>query len=393
MDTNKDLKIANLISKYILCSEDFTNVNTISLEDKLLLDNWIKENPQLFKQIIEDNKLSDKIQAYIDDECFTNESWEKLNKEISISNKKSKSSFIIFTNSFVKYAAILILLISGAYFLIVGSKDVSKTYKKYTKVSEVTLTMGEANSIQLSQEEISYKGIDKIALTKASQKINKKIVDQGVDTSISYNTISVPTGKTFKITLSDSTVIEINSNSQITFPNKFVGGKRVVELVGEAIFTVKHDDNNPFYVRTSDLDIKDIGTIFNVCAYKNEEFSEVTLIEGSCEVSSQNFSKVLKPNYKLIYENKQINITKVETKNIISWKTNMFQYQSISLLELTRVLSRWYGVKFLFTKSKLEDVHFGLNLPKSKSIDEILKYLELSYNINFSKENNTYLIQ
>lgn len=101
---------------------------------------------------------------------------------------------------------------------------------------------------------------------------------------IRYNTLFIPRGGEYQITLADGTKVWMNSDSKLIFPVRFPGNKREVILEGEAYFEVAHDTTRPFYVKACGIDIRATGTAFNVMAYGNEPECKVTLVEGGVNI-------------------------------------------------------------------------------------------------------------
>lgn len=105
-----------------------------------------------------------------------------------------------------------------------------------------------------------------------------------------YNTLSVPRGGEFFLTLPDSTRVWLNAESELRFPDRFVGDKRVVFLSGEAYFDVERDEEHPFRVELDGGSVNVLGTEFNVSAYAGEDVA-ATLVEGSVSFRTQEGGK------------------------------------------------------------------------------------------------------
>lgn len=216
-----------------------------------------------------------------------------------------------------------------------------------------------------------------------------------------WQTISTAAGIKTTLLLPDGTEISLNSESTFRYPKKFDRHLREVYLSGEAFFKVAHDKSKPFIVHTHDMNVRVLGTEFNVRAYTNEPFSETALIKGSVVVSfngvRQNVS--LKPRQKIIVRdtphkddindhNGQQAVPDIELKpltpdneNIYSetaWKENEFIFDDESLESLSKRLERWYGVTISISDSTLAAEHFtgrAGNVPLEKLLD-ILKMIK-----------------
>ena len=80
----------------------------------------------------------------------------------------------------------------------------------------------------------------------------------------------VPVGRRSSITFADGTRLWVNSGSKVVYPVKFAKEKREIFVEGEIYLHVSRDEQKPFIVKTHQMDIKVLGTQFNVTAYENE---------------------------------------------------------------------------------------------------------------------------
>lgn len=237
------------------------------------------------------------------------------------------------------------------------------------------------------------------------------------------NEINVNPGAKTKVQLPDGSHVWVNSDSKISYPETFKGSVREVFLEGEAYFDVVKDPFHPFIVHTSGIDIKVLGTAFNVKSYDAEPTIEATLIHGSIEVAKINepdAPKVtLKPHEKLIF-NKLANsltedaaTTKVQrisgatpllniitpaitiaplAKNIAdsaiaetSWIYNRLIFEEEKFEDLSVKMERWFNVKVTINSDKLKQYRLNGSF-ENETIEEALK--ELQYLVPFSFQIN-----
>ena len=128
-----------------------------------------------------------------------------------------------------------------------------------------------------------------------------------------YNTITVPRGGEYQLTLSDGTRVWLNAETELKYPVAFVGEGREVMLKGEAYFEVAKNVSRPFVVKTEQLDIKVLGTSFNMKSYPSET-QQVTLVQGKVEVRVGNYSRKLQPGEQLNYSSEGPEIRDVDVK-------------------------------------------------------------------------------
>ena len=125
-----------------------------------------------------------------------------------------------------------------------------------------------------------------------------------------FTQVVAPVGSRTSLTLSDGTKVWLNAGSTLRFDNNFNNGHRKIYLEGEAYFDVTKNKKLPFIVKTSDIDLKVLGTAFNVKCYKEEGTIETTLVRGSIMIESKDASgkietTILKPNEKAIFVRKR----------------------------------------------------------------------------------------
>lgn len=206
--------------------------------------------------------------------------------------------------------------------------------------------------------------------------------------AIRYNTLRTPMGGEFQIVLPDGTRVWLNSGTSLRFPTAFIGSERVVELNGEAYFAVSKNKKMPFYVRTMNgMDIKVLGTEFNVMAYDNEKVINTTLIEGSVEVQKDSKMQMLKPGEEAVLNKTSGNIKvgEADTEQATAWKDGQFVFVNENIQSIMRKVSRWYNVDIEY-RGNLSNKDFVGTISRKKNISELLKMLELTGAVHFSIE-------
>jgi ferric-dicitrate binding protein FerR (iron transport regulator) len=237
---------------------------------------------------------------------------------------------------------------------------------------------------------------------------------------IVYNEITAPLGSKTTIQLGDGTKVWLNSGSKLKIPQRFVGNYRQVELTGEAYFDVKKDPSHPFIVKTSKLNIKVLGTTFDVKAYPEEGTIETTLVNGLVTITKTNQSLndknavYLKPKQratfvketgtlmlaesekKLVKKEIKINVDKkreekmictknVDTEPFVAWKDDKLVFKNEDFESLCVKLKRWYGVEINIKSEALKKYHYTGILQK-ETINDVIEILRLtmpfSYDIN-----------
>lgn len=180
--------------------------------------------------------------------------------------------------------------------------------------------------------------------------------------SLAQNTVSTKRGSKSKVQLPDGTQVWLNADSKIVYNESFQDKIREVQLTGEAFFDVVRDEHRPFIIHTSTIDVKVLGTAFNVRSYANEKNTETSLIRGSVEITlldNPDKKIILKPNEKLVVRNKAFTDSKdespAEKKTTMTLGKINFQVKDSSVVE-----TLWVKNKLAFDEEPLEDIALKL---------------------------------
>ena len=167
------------------------------------------------------------------------------------------------------------------------------------------------------------------------------------------------------IELPDGTNVVLNSASQLSYLNNFGENVRRVQLNGEAYFKVAHDEKCAFIVQVGDLEVKVLGTSFNVSAYEDAKDVTVVLLEGKVGVYAQKMSHIMKPGDKIEYNKAthRITATQVHPSDYIEWTKGNIYFEKESLENIMKTLSRIYDVEIRFDSNKLPNEYFTGTIP------------------------------
>lgn len=198
-----------------------------------------------------------------------------------------------------------------------------------------------------------------------------------------FNYLTIPRGGQYFVKLSDGTKVWLNSGSKLKYPVAFVEGEmREVELVyGEAYFDVSPSTEHKgakFKVLNLNQEVEVLGTEFNIKAYSDDSEIYTTLVKGKVTVNLEGKKRFLKPSQRSVLDinNQMITISTVDVYNEISWKQGVFSFEDLTLRDITKVLSRWYDVDFVFLNKSLENVKFVGVLDKNQNLEDILSTIK-----------------
>ncbi len=231
------------------------------------------------------------------------------------------------------------------------------------------------------------------------------------------NEIIINPGSRTKIQLPDGSQVWVNSGSSLTYEDNFKGSTREVHLDGEAYFDVVKDPSRPFIVHTTGIDIKVLGTAFNVKAYKMEPVIEATLIHGSIEVINKNRpgspGVMLKPHEKLVYNKYPVTDQRDQRADIVvpesdaysitikplnnniadsdivetAWVYNKLVFEDERFETLALKMERWYNLKISFENEKLKDYRISGSFV-NETPEEAFKELQFLVPFRYSVKNN-----
>lgn len=199
-----------------------------------------------------------------------------------------------------------------------------------------------------------------------------------------YNKLVVNRGGEFNLMLSDSSVIWVNSETELEYPIRFTGNRRVVKLRGEAYFKVKADSLHPFIVEVNGVEVKALGTEFNVNTRKKDKIESV-LVKGEINVRKGECGALVHPNQLAVYDlqTNRIEVAHVDVRKYISWKDGDFVFSDDRLEEVMDKISLWYDCSVFYVDPSLKDVRLSGDMKRYGKIEELLHFLELSTGANF----------
>ena len=196
------------------------------------------------------------------------------------------------------------------------------------------------------------------------------------------------------IELPDGTNVVLNSASQLSYPNNFGKKVRRVQLNGEAYFKVAHDEKHAFIVQVGDLEVKVLGTSFNVSAYEDAQDVTVVLLEGKVGVYAQEMAHIMKPGDKIEYNKTthQIKATQVHPADYIEWTKGNIYFEKESLENIMKTLSRIYDVEIQFDSNKLPREYFTGTIPGG-GIQNALNILMLTSHFYYEMDGSVIVLK
>ena len=377
----KNYKGIRLLHKYLYGKPTF--------EDKAEVEKW-------YEQIDENKSAGDFDELLQIKEKLYQRTWDKLKPGANVIPFYRKSFFRIAA------AAVLAVGFTSVYFLFFKRSSptitIAKTHSPALKNdvaaptgNKAILTLADGSTIVLDSAGIG--SLAKQGNAMVSKLNNGKIVynnNPNIAAKIQFNTLSVPKGsKPMQLVLADGSEVWLNVASSITYPTAFSGNERRVTITGEAYFEVTKNAAKPFRVFTSSssgpdsyrkdgAEIQVLGTHFNVNAYNDENSLKVTLLEGSVKVGQHGGRSIyIKPGQQAELSQKgELGLnTDIDTDEVMAWKNNWFNFNSLTVPEIMRQIEKWYDVSVKY-EGKPGNKHFSGIVSRSNKVSEVLKIME-----------------
>jgi len=374
---------------------------TISQIERRELEKWVLRHPDnasYFKECIKRHSGSNKEVSFDADKAF-----DKF--LINVENKRKTTK--ILPQNLLRYAAVLAGLIVASYFILqnLNTSAIDNTSfankDKIENKAEIEIILADGSKRTISSEN-SSSVVDvngNVIASGSMGTLNFSNVENETSDELAFNEIHIPYGEKLKIVLSDKTEVWLNSGSTFKFPQNLNASsldKRLVYLNGEAFFDVTKNVKKPFIVKTNEIDIRVLGTQFNVSAYNQDEDITTTLVEGSVniyETERQESPMILSPEDQALFKktNSSFKKRKVDTDIYTSWMQNRLVIDNLSFEQIITKLERSHNVTITNQVPELNQEIFKGEF-KNENIDEILKTISLSKPFKYEINQNTITI-
>ncbi len=358
-------------------------MGTIDEKSQVELNRWIREDK---KHETEYNKIRELLSGA--------DAWEDQNKgqqlvdaQWAILSSRLFVKKVRFMN-WAKYAATILLPLCVGLFLFLNERNKEERALASVIVpGELSARLELADGKTIVLDDKTNFHIKEAGLVEISTD-NKMVEYTGQDTlgqeiiEEKYNTLTVPKGGEFVLALADGTRVWLNSDSKLRYPVYFVGKERKVEMSGEVYFEVAENKKKPFVVTVNGMDVRVLGTKFNVSAYHSEAVT--TLVEGKVQLNKGDVSVVLLPNQQAICLENQFDIKRVNARDYVLWKDGIFYFDDVELETMLDRMARWYNVDVIYMEEALKTKKFSVEIKRYENIDKILRKIEQTQSVRFN---------
>lgn len=374
LDWNHISNISQLIEKQILGS--------ISDEELKLLSEWRSKsaaNETMYNRLVDRTFL--RIECQREKLVNTDRAKAEMQRRIGTFDSKRRRLLIfksaaVTAISIAALWAIVFLLLPAVQHTQEGSTrklGLAQVESLHAGSTKAVLTLADGSRVTLGANSANNITAIKVARQK-----------EGVPCRAN-NILSTPRGGEFKVTLEDGTVVWLNAQSQLYYPDSFDGNERRVKLVGEAFFEVAKNPDKPFYVETDKQTVRVYGTKFNICSYVDEPIVYTTLLSGSISLQlnkSNGSALMLTPGHQalLVKSTTSVDVHAVDAESVTSWRNGRFVFDDRNLEQIMRTLSRWYDFTYEFKNKSLRSTVFMGGISRYSDFGAVIETLEKSGN-------------
>ena len=376
-------EIERLITKALL--------NDISEDEQRRLDEWLNasgRNRDFFEGLHSGKYLkravTDRNRVSRDDR------WKRLRREtVAIRSRKIRSRVLR-----VAAAIIFPLMVGGMIWLMSDSKQGdSSTLLAHEEIkvgsSKAVVTLSNGEKVALFGDTTVRVNDGLAVMVNQKDTLNFMRNNEAVVANNSFTVIQIPRGGEYIVRLEDGTTVYLNSESELRMPVHFNSKERVVWLTGEAYFSVEHEKQRSFTVRTERADISVLGTEFGVRAYADEADLLTTLVQGAVEVKSESrVHRIVPGEQAKVDEPGKIEVKEVNVDDYIAWKLGRIVFVNARLEDIMRELQRWYDFKVSYSSPEQKELRFTMDILKYKEVSDIFDLMEKIKRITFVVEGN-----
>lgn len=283
-------------------------------------------------------------------------------------------------------ASVMLVLAAGIWAVSEFTKDGRETAQMVDiapGTNRATLELADGRKVDLSEAQTGIVVGDGIRYLDGSVVWPQDHTDHPSPATL--YTLTTPKGGTYQVTLPDGTKVWLNAASTLTYPSRFDGEKREVEISGEGYFSVARDTSRPFRVISRGQAVEVLGTEFNITAYADEPGTKTTLVEGVVRVASTTNHQppiTLRPGQQATLNGPDIDIREVNILSQTAWKDGMMVWADVPLSQAIRQIERWYDVEFESYPADWDGT-LGGSVPREVNLSEVLAALELNTGFNF----------
>lgn len=356
----------------------------------LELEEWLKksqENRSFYDKVLSRSYLEEGLEEYM--QYDADNAWKQLKTKMH--PRKRRFFLRVFP-----YVAIFFVIIGLVFLWQTRDSELIQQERVMTAIlpgsPKAQLVLSNGRQIELEAKN------DKLCRRVEGENFENtgELLDYrrrgSAENAMQIHTLRIPRGGEYQIILSDSTRVWVNADSELQYPDHFMGDERKVVLKGEAYFEVAKDTLRPFYVEIGDMSVKVLGTSFNISAYPNSK-RQTTLVGGCVMINWNQQQVTLYPGQQATETTRELQVREVNVENYVGWIDRRFVFKDKLLGEVLEDLERWYDVEIFVTNDKIRNLHFTANFQKYENIDKVLKIIEYAACVKFEIKDRMLVVR
>lgn len=379
---------------YNLLSGDLTE------EDERELENWLNhsaENRRRYEELMNSDDFVSSYHAF--HHIDKDRAWQQFRKQKIV----RKPAILV---PLLRVAAVVVFVIIGSYWYM--TRDTSTppvlteevlsaiTRAEQSGRNEAVLTInGKQRVVTAIPQHFDVEGMEETNNREPVSATHPSTIEtvEGAATLVTRH------DKEFWMTLDDGTRVHLNYNTSLTYPVRFSGKTREVELTGEAFFFVAKDQKRPFIVHTPQGDVRVYGTEFDVkTSSPDREQGTIVLVSGSVGFSPKGgMETVIKPGQEISYSHTNpasITVRNVDVTPYTAWNTGVFVFENSTLQQLMNVLAQWYSVEdVVYEDDNLRTIHFTGSLERYGDIRNVMQAITTVCDVEMIRQGETVVIR
>ena len=382
-----DMNIFQIAAKYA------ANLMGIATpEEREALENWKQESvwhTNLAERLDQEEDFKENQQLL--ERFSVTEAWKKMEKNLDKAMGRRAGG-----RRWWKYAAVILVMLGGGfwYFQMKTAVPVKPPLIVQQSIPSgkrsAKLTLGNGKVVKLVPDgRFTLAEMDGTVIQKDSTGIDYRQIGVGEDTLV-YNQMETLTGMEYTLTLSDGTRVYLNAESRLKYPVVFRGTERVVELSGEAYFKVSKDALRPFVVKMNGVNVRVLGTSFNVRSYADEGQVVTTLVEGRVQVRGVGNTVSLAPGQQALEVSgtRDIKVLDVDVAPYVAWHEGKFYFVHAPLNSIMEELARWYDVEVVFENPAVREECFTIEMQRFDDFNKVLRLIERTGMVTISVDGH-----
>lgn len=368
-------------------------------------EQYLLENPEEKEQLFELKTLLTELK-YQDDPFSVSEKAElekRVMRKIEQDTRQNQRRQLVQT--FMKYAAVALVFTAVGGLLVYLNMGKESMYMDFVKQTimipssaqgPLLITSGGSSvNLKKSSSTVDYSQNGSVVLN------NDSVLQTSDEDSNTMNQLVIPYGNQSRVVLSDNTVVWLNAGSRLVYPTHFNDKTREVMLIGEAFFEVAKNPDKPFVVKASGIDVRVLGTKFNVSAYAEDNLIQTVLNEGSVAIrraGAKFYEKdiIISPNQMASFykTSNDTEISKVSAEDYSLWTKGLISFNEVDFSRVIKKVERFYNISIQFSDRQKEIMRISGKLDLKRSRKEVIEYLEKVSQSGFEQINeNQYVIK